>query len=334
MIWFYNIINFAKRENLDKLFLLIVLMIGITTVIYPLFEPDVTMLNALWWSIVTLTTVGYGDISPTTIGGRIVGMFIMFFGIGMLGMFTATIASIFVERKQKRERGMESYNFEKHIILCQWNHRARNTLSLLRKDHRVGNTPIILIANLELKPVDDENLFFIQGEFTEENFKRAGIEKASTVIILGDDRLDPNARDAGVVLTTLTVESLNRDVYTIVELVNSANIPHCERANVNEVIVSSEFSSKLLSRAALDHGISKVISELLTSSIGSDLFKIPVPDSLCGYSFIDLFTEMKRFHNSITLGVQKGNDGAVVSNPPVDFRVESGDFLIIIANDG
>lgn len=54
--------------------------------------------DALWWALVTTTTVGYGDISPSTSGGRILAAFLMIFGIGFLGMVTASIATYFVEQ--------------------------------------------------------------------------------------------------------------------------------------------------------------------------------------------------------------------------------------------
>ncbi len=301
------------------------------TLAITIFE-EISWTSALWWSIVTITTVGYGDISPVTLGGRVVAGVMMVFGIGILGLFTATIASIFVERKMKEDRGMHSYEFQNHIIICEWNHRAQEIINELRMDHRTESAPIILIAELETKPVDDDNLHFIQGDVTEDNLKRANIERAKTVVVLGDDQLDANARDAKAVLTTLTIETMNPNVYSIVELVNEANVQHCERANANEIIVGSEFTSKLISRAALDHGISKVLSELLSSRFGNDLFKIPVPESMQGKNFMDIFAEMKRSNNSIILGVQKGNIGEVISNPSIDYQVEADDYLILISD--
>ena len=90
-----------------------------------------------------------------------------------------------------------------------------------------------------MKPVDDADLHFISGSVTEENLKRANVQDATTVVILGDDALEANARDAKVVLSTLTVETFNPEAYTIVELVNKENVQHCERARADEVIVGS-----------------------------------------------------------------------------------------------
>ncbi|MCL0100628.1 ion transporter [Peptococcaceae bacterium] len=60
--------------------------------------------DALWWSVVTITTVGYGDISPVTTYGRILAAFLMITGIGFLGMLTGTIATYFVDRILKKKK--------------------------------------------------------------------------------------------------------------------------------------------------------------------------------------------------------------------------------------
>ena len=96
---------------------------------------------------------------------------------------------------------------------------------------RSARAPILLLADTETKPIDDEHLYFVRGE---ENLRRANVERAATVVIVGDRRLDYTARDAKVVLSTLTVETLNPDVYSIVELASEDNVRHCERAHANE----------------------------------------------------------------------------------------------------
>jgi voltage-gated potassium channel len=256
----------------------------------------------------------------------------MFFGIGLLGMLSATLASVLVYKKFRENQGMSSYNFENHIIVCEWNHRARIIMREFRADPQTAEAPIVLIADITRKPLNDENLFFIQGSVTDETLKRANLAKAKTVVVLGDDRLDVTARDAKVVLTTLTIESINPKVYTIVELADEAHVQHCKRARVDEIIVSSELSSGLISRAALHHGITKVISELLSAQYGNELYKIPLPLAMVGRPFLEVLTDMKQHYQSIVLAVQKGEEGEVIANPAGDYRLEPTDHLILIAD--
>ena len=221
--------KFIVRERFHRLLLLMVLIIVFSSFAISLVEPDITPINGIWWTIVTMTTVGYGDISPQSLGGRIIAVMLMLFGIGVLGMFSASVASVLVQHKLREERGLTSYRYHNHIILCEWNHRAASILTDLRTDPKTAHQGIVLIADIPSKPVDDDNLFFIAGAVSDDTLLRANIVQAQTVVVLGDDRLEPTARDAKVVLAVLTIESVNRNVYTIVELVSDANARHCQR---------------------------------------------------------------------------------------------------------
>jgi len=62
-----------------------------------------TIGTGLWWAAQTVTTVGYGDIVPTSVAGRLVAVFVMFFGIGFLTVVTALITSTFVARSRRKQ---------------------------------------------------------------------------------------------------------------------------------------------------------------------------------------------------------------------------------------
>lgn len=329
--WIERFAGFLRRENLHRILLSLVFLSLLSAIALAVLEPHLQFTDWLWWSIVTLTTVGYGDITPSTMGGRIIGIVLMFLGIGVLSTFTATIASLFVERKLKRERGMGTYKLTDHIILCEWNRRAREILRELRSDPRTANKAIVLLADIETKPVDDENLFFIRGEVSEERLEQACLPTADTVIILGDDRLEGNARDAKAVLSTLAVEDINPAAYTIVELLRQENVRHCQRAHADEIIVGDEFSSRLIASAAVDHGISKVLSELLSATYGSELRRVPVPTELAGQTFFQALQEMKRDRQCIVLAIQRGQE--VLTNPAMEEVVAVEDRLIVITTE-
>jgi voltage-gated potassium channel len=62
-----------------------------------------TLWDGIWWAVVTVTTVGYGDLYPTSVQGRVIGMVLMFVGIGFLSLLTAAVASRFVKQERSSE---------------------------------------------------------------------------------------------------------------------------------------------------------------------------------------------------------------------------------------
>ncbi len=324
--------RFLRREGFVRLLIVVLFLIlfGATGASY--FEKDLSPLNALWWTLVTLTTVGYGDISPMTWGGRIIGIVLMFFGIGVLGLFTATIAGVFVEKKFKEEKGLIEVKAKGHFIICGWNHRAEEIVNELRSNPDATDKTIVLVADIPSKPIETEDFHFIQGEVTVENLRKANIKEGGTVIILLDDKLDVYARDAKAVLNTLTVESENPDVYTCVELVNSNNIDHCIRARADEIIVGEEYSGKLLCQAAVNHGITTVISEILSRKYGNDLYKITLPDSYEGMSFVEVLSLMKQESNCLIVAIQSLSGDVFQTNPSADYVVKKGDRAVVISD--
>ncbi len=324
-------ILFLRQEKVFQLLFVILIIVMGSAVLISRLEPDLSFVSAIWWSIVTLTTVGYGDISPVTPGGRVVAVVIMFFGIGVLGMLSASLAALLINKKMKENRGMCKTDLRDHIILCEWNHRTRAILRELRADSKTHDSAIVLIADIAEKPVDDPLLFFVKGQAGEETLEQANLAQARTVVVLGDDTLEAIFRDAKVVLTTLTIESMARDVYSVVELVDKANEQHCRRACADEIIIGSELSSHLLATAALDHGISNIVSELLSSQHGNEFYAVPVPEKLADKSFLDVLITMKQEYRATVLGIQKGRGGELMTNPNVDYMVSGQDYLVLIA---
>ncbi len=330
--WLDDVWRFVQRENLDRLIGLILGLIVLSAGAIALVEPEIGLLDAAWWSIVTLTTVGYGDISPVTPAGRVVALVLMFSGIGILAAFSATIASVLVDRKIKDDLGMSIRSVRDHMILCEWNYQTRGVLRDLRADPHTAETPIVLIADIERKPVKDDNLHFVQGDVSDETLGKASIGTAKTVVIMGDSRLSPTARDAKAVLAVLAVETLNPKAYSIVELSKRENIVHCRRANADEIIVVGELSSGLIARTALNHGLGRVTTEILRSGDGSELYKVAVPPSMVGRTFLDVFTEIKRRNLGIAIATYRDDERQRV-NPSSEYVMRADDFVIVVAEE-
>jgi voltage-gated potassium channel len=113
--------------------------------------------DAIWWSIVTTTTVGYGDISPESLGGRIIAVFLMITGIGMIGTFTANLASNWIEYTESGKTKHDAETDVKIQIMKWIDHIPEltdrdyrlllDTIALLRKSHENEDEPDELARN-------------------------------------------------------------------------------------------------------------------------------------------------------------------------------------------
>ena len=101
----YEHINRNKKQSaLTSVALISFLMVVFSSIAILQFEKDInsnikTAEDAIWWSYVTITTVGYGDKFPITTEGRIIGAILMTTGVGIFGTFTALVSSWFIDKK-------------------------------------------------------------------------------------------------------------------------------------------------------------------------------------------------------------------------------------------
>ena len=101
---FEHINRNKKQSALTSVALISFLMVIFSSIAILQFEQDVnsnikTAEDAIWWSYVTITTVGYGDKFPITTEGRVIGAVLMTMGVGIFGTFTALVSSWFIQNK-------------------------------------------------------------------------------------------------------------------------------------------------------------------------------------------------------------------------------------------
>lgn len=143
-----NLKGVLTTNGLHYVFLFTAILIFFGAVCIKALEPAMaTFEDALWWSLVTATTVGYGDISPESSGGRIVAAILMLVGIGLIGMVTGSVATYFVSRlssgdQQKKSVAVEQLDYIKSKL---------DDLESLSHDDVVGLNKIITLAWEESK---------------------------------------------------------------------------------------------------------------------------------------------------------------------------------------
>ncbi|MCL0330218.1 potassium channel family protein [Apilactobacillus xinyiensis] len=106
--------RFIYDTGFIYLFSVSILILIISSLLFAHFE-NYDLATALWWSITTATTVGYGDISPHTLGGKLVAAFLMIGGIGFIGLLTSTITDFFTTS----DKNNKDYNDQMNKVINQ-----------------------------------------------------------------------------------------------------------------------------------------------------------------------------------------------------------------------
>ncbi|MCG8403117.1 MAG: NAD-binding protein [Firmicutes bacterium] len=282
--------------------------------------------DGLWWSVVTITTVGYGDKYPVTGWGKLVAFVVMIGGIGSFGYLAGSI----IEDLIKRGRGEMAVNFKNHIVICDYNHKVEDIYREIQKE--IKNSDIVLVANREENPAKDlKNIFFVKGDTTKaEVLEKANVSQAATVIVLGDSELEDQLADAHSVLTTLAVRNLNSACKIIAEVLSTDNTEHFQRAGANEIICIGELAGQLIVRSSLYTGLSNMIGELVTNRFGNELYSEKISQDLEGVEFGDAFIRLKKLGATI-MGVY--SDNQLSTNPDMGLRLKKDDYLIYMARE-
>lgn len=302
-------------------------------------EPDdFTLENSFWFSLYSLFAGEPVPLTPETRGGKVVTVFVMFMGLTIFAMFTGTFSAYMVDRFRSEGRVIDFDELHDHIVICGWNHKSEIIVQEYRATRRTKQIPIVVITELDLEAAGvsewvRSQVVFLSDDFTRvAALERAGIHRAKTCIIMADTsggRSETDV-DARTILASLTVEKINPKVYTCAEILNKQYGTHLQMGNVNDYVVSGDYSAYMLAQSAMNRGLMDVIGELLTYQRGNEFYRYELPAKWIGLSFAKLMLELKEKHNSILVAVHP--NGGKMSVNPRDHEFAQGDEIVIIAS--
>jgi voltage-gated potassium channel len=329
---------------LSRAFVVLLCVLVASPVVLWLFErhanPEIDSVpSAYFWMTRTLMEQG-SPIEFSTAGGWIVSYLVLVVGVGVVATGTAAIVSRLLDLLLRRQAGMHATRVTEHVLICGWNSHARTIVEELHAaDDEGDHRPVVILADVASSPIDAPDTIFVRGDpARREDLVRAGLDRATTAIVLADDTRpssSPHDIDGKTLLTALAIESTEASCYTCVEVLLAENVEHFRQVHADELIVSGEVSSFLLASAATDHGVSRLVGDLLTHDVerGPDnLTSIDVPGSLEGVRFLDALVELKRSSAAIAVAVV-GTDGTIDVNPAAERPLSRGERLLAIVRE-
>ena len=324
---FVEVITNKRFELLTLLFLLMFIVMTAGIAIYVLEErinPQVqSLFDGIYWSLITISTVGYGDISPITEAGRTISMLVIISGIAMISFATSVIVSAFSERlsELKESRIIEQVNkSHSFLIICGYGQMAK---MFFRQKKEKIDSYIILDKSLKRVEqarkdgyqaiVDDASRFETLSKF---NVKHANI----TILCL-------TGSDVENIYITLNAKSISRKIKVIAR-VNDINIvSKFEYAGADHLLMPNQVVNTMIRTAITQPTMYKAIHAILTGKSVARIDEIHVHErhSLVGKSVAELDFKSNKL---LFIGIERL--GEFLFNPPPSEQIQSYDILLVM----
>ena len=278
-----------------------------------------TLFDAIWYTLVTITTVGYGDITPHSILGRSSAMILLLAGVALFGALSGKFASFLFDRQQKKDRGLLKMNkMKNHFLICGWKPNFERILEgILLANPEIPPEKITLLNNssqteMEKIKVDSrfKNIHYIHGDFTDEDtLLKSQIKTAERTLILADnsENFSNLETDSRTVLAVITIKNLNPKIYCVAEIIDSKFEKHLSLAHCDEIILSADYGQNLLIQASSGKGMSHILRELISEENDSGILICDIPTKFVGNNYGEYRLSLKTCDILIGLLENTGN---------------------------
>jgi len=229
---------------------------------------EVDLIDAIYYTTVTLSTTGYGDIAPRTSQARLVSAFVVTpLRIGFLVLLIGTTIEVLASQGREMFRSARwRKHMNDHLVVIGYGTKGRSAVeTLLNNGQDKESIVVVDPSQAALGDAHADGLAVVTGDATRrEVLGRAGVARARQVIITTD-------RDDSTVLATLNVRQLNPDAHIVAAVREHNNVPLVRQSGANSVVTSSEAVGRLLGLSSLSPTLGSVMEDLLTYGEGLEV---------------------------------------------------------------
>ncbi|KYC45519.1 MAG: Calcium-gated potassium channel MthK [Candidatus Methanofastidiosum methylothiophilum] len=299
-----------SREG--KILIIIIIFFVIEVSIFSYVE-KLNIIDSIYFTIVTLGTVGYGDIHPTSYLGKVFASLFIVVNIIILAFFIGQIGERLIKQKIEEVLGIERMEeIEDHIIICGYGRIGKVIVSELKE---MGSKFVIVEINEALTKIISETTDYnvILGDAKKEDIlKKAGIEKAKTIIISLNE-------DSDNVFTAITAKSMNDKIRIISTAANLENMDKLYKIGVNQVVSPQVVTGKILAHSVNMPDFLTLIDRIFLSNT-ENICMVALKEDLYGKTVKDVGDEV--------FAIVRNEK--IIKNPNTEDTLQKGDKLIIV----
>ncbi|GIO24931.1 TrkA family potassium uptake protein [Oceanobacillus sp. J11TS1] len=314
-----------------KLLLLILITMPIFGYLIALIEPErfPTILDGIWWALITGSTVGYGDHVPVTILGRLLTAFLILSGGGLIAFYIASLSTTAIKREKKLQEGKIAFHGKNHYIFIGYNERTRQLVDLIM-NHYSNKKIVIIDRTLNNLSYTKLPVHYIRGNATEDAILHmANVKEAACVFIAADSQKSDYESDTHVILTTIAIRGNNQKAPIISEILSKKQIDNAARAGATTILRSNDFLSSLFFHELDPKMQATPFEDIHHLLIQQKFCHHLVPNELIGKTFTESFSLLSE-KGYLPIGVLREKDYMI--HPNRSFTFKEKDTIITITN--
>ena len=292
---------------------------------------DVDFVDALYMTVITVSTVGFGEVGTTSNSSEIFSVIMIFLGVGIVGYAFTTLVAMFVEGKvsdlwkgSKMERKISALN--DHYIICGSGELAE----VIIKKFIDENLDFVVITDKreDLDDYSHHNILVVEGQSTEESvLLHAGIEKAKGLVATMETEVDN-------IVTVLTARNLNNKIYIISNAITKSGNEKLLKVGANKTLSAIEISGNRMASLMIKPNIISFLDVVTrVGDVELDLEEVIVKKGSYLENKTLIEAEIPRKTGLTVLAIKKIEDEKMLFNPPIDYTFKIGDVLIILGRE-
>lgn len=284
------------------------------------------LLDSLYMTVITLSTVGYGELRPLSDLGRLFTSCLILVGVGSLAYAATVTLEELLDREQinrrRRRRGIKRMN--QHVIICGFGRMGETLYRQLEQRAR----QIVVIENKPecIQRLERLGVVYVDGDATEDDvLAAAGIERATGLATV-------LPRDGDNLIVTLTARGLNPRLTIVARASKTKNESKILTAGADRVLNPYRNGGRLMARQLLHPAVTEfidVISEVGGEGLDLEEVQLQPGSSLAGVSLRD--SPIRAEMNTIVVGVRR-QDRPMTFNPSSELTPQVGDTLIVLGH--
>lgn len=288
-----------------------------------------SIVDSLYMTVLTVTTVGYGEVHPLDQNGKLFAIVLMFAGVGTVAYaLSATVRAVvhseMLAAAGQRRRSREMKSLDHHFIICG---AGRVGSRILREVQRSGSRCVVIEQNAaKIADMTVRGVNVLRGDATlEETLREAGVARAQGLVACLPD-------DADNLYVVLTARGLNPDLHIVARAVEEQAEPKLRRAGANRIVAPIIIGSHRMAQALMRPAVAEMLDSIGTEKLDIAFEQVEIGEGsvYAGSRIRD--TNIRAELDILVIGMRHRN-GEMLYHPAGDVVLESGDLLIVTGRE-